>query len=121
VASPTSNSGNNIFNQKPDEDACRKFNSDLMSSLVARKMSKNKTFFEIKMLQQSQIHQGLGHLHGISGAVNHTSFNPGPGGHFSTQQPNAARPHISTAQNAAGRQRQTQNPLNAGNHRLNTL
>jgi hypothetical protein len=36
-----------------------------MSSIVARKMSKNKTFFEIKMLQQSQIHHGLGHLHGI--------------------------------------------------------
>lgn len=84
-----------MLQNKPDEEACRKFNSDLMNSLVARKMSKNKTFFEIKMLQQTQIHSGLGHLHGISGAVNHTSFNPGPAGHYSHQQPLSARPHIS--------------------------
>ena len=56
-----------------------------MRSLVARKMSKQKTFFEIKMLQQTQIHSGgIGHMHGISGVVN-TSMNPGMGaaGHFS--------------------------------------
>ena len=57
-----------MLTSKPDEEACKKFNSDLMSSLIARKMSKQKTFFEIKMLPQSQIHTGLGHLHGIGGA-----------------------------------------------------
>lgn len=71
---------------KPDEDACRKFNSDLMASLVARKMSKQKTFFEIKMLQATQLHHGLGPLQGIGGAgMNPTGFNGGPTGHFSQQ------------------------------------
>lgn len=32
-----------------DLEAAKKFNADLMSSLIARKMSKNKTFYEIKV------------------------------------------------------------------------
>eukprot|EP00347_Sterkiella_histriomuscorum_P013759 403363479 len=38
---------------KPDEDTCKTFNSDLMRSLIARKMQKNKTFFEIKIQPQA--------------------------------------------------------------------
>ncbi|CDW89643.1 UNKNOWN [Stylonychia lemnae] len=38
---------------KPDEDSCRSFNADLMRSLIARKMQKNKTFFEAKVQPQT--------------------------------------------------------------------
>jgi hypothetical protein len=35
---------------KTDEIACKTFNSELMVSIMARKMSKNKTFYEVKLL-----------------------------------------------------------------------
>lgn len=35
---------------KTDESSCKNFNADLMSSIMARKMSKNKTFYEVKLL-----------------------------------------------------------------------
>ena len=83
---------------KIDLEAAKKFNSDLMSSLIARKMSKNKTFYEIKVQAQTQLNHGaMGHLHGIGGAGLTSNM---PTGHF-TAQP-GARPHLSTAQNLPG-------------------
>ena len=41
---------NSLLNQKPDEDNCKSFNADLMKSLIARKMYKQKTFYEVKCL-----------------------------------------------------------------------
>jgi hypothetical protein len=35
---------------KIDEEACKDFNAELMRALIARKMSKNKTFYEQKFL-----------------------------------------------------------------------
>jgi len=35
---------------KMDEEACKEFNSELMRALIARKMCKNKTFYEAKIL-----------------------------------------------------------------------
>ena len=79
---------------KIDLEAAKKFNSELMSSLVARKMSKNKTFYEIKIQSQNQLNSGaMGHLHGISGAGLLSNM---PTGHL-TAQPASARPHLSAA------------------------
>jgi hypothetical protein len=73
-----------MLTSKPDVEACKKFNAELMTNLIARKMSKNKTFYEIKMLSQNSIHHGIGHLHGISGVGLNTQFNTGaPTGHYS--------------------------------------
>ena len=83
---------------KIDLEAAKEFNKQLMCSLIARKMSKNKTFYEIKVLTQNQLtHGAMGHLHGISGAGLTSNM---PTGHFTTQPGGAgARPHLSTAQN----------------------
>ena len=63
---------------------------------MARKMSKNKTFYEIKVLTSNSIHPGgIGHLHGIGGGGMTTNL-PNPG-HYSQQQPLTGRPHLSTA------------------------
>lgn len=66
---------------------------------MARKMSKNKTFYEIKVLTSNSIHSGgIGHLHGIGAGGLTTNFNGGPNpGHYSQQQPLTGRPHLSTA------------------------
>jgi hypothetical protein len=49
---------------------------------MARKMSKNKTFYEIKVLTSNSIHAGgIGHLHGIGGGGMTTNI-PNPG-HYS--------------------------------------
>jgi hypothetical protein len=65
---------------------------------MARKMSKNKTFYEIKLLSSNSIHAGIGHLHGIGAGGLTTNFNGGPNvGHYSQQQPLTGRPHLSTA------------------------
>lgn len=66
---------------------------------MARKMSKNKTFYEIKVLSSNSVHGGgIGHLHGIGGGGMTTNFNGGPNaGHYSQQQPLTGRPHLSTA------------------------
>jgi hypothetical protein len=34
----------------PDEEQCRTFNADIMRTLIARKMAKQKTFYEMKVL-----------------------------------------------------------------------
>lgn len=69
-----------------------------MSSLVARKMSKNKTFYEIKVQSQNQLSSGgMGHLHSIGGAALTSNM---PTGHM-TAQP-TGRGHLSTAQNQPG-------------------
>ena len=63
-----------------DLEAAKKFNADLMSSLVARKMSKNKTFYEIKVQAANQAnYAAMGHLHGLSGAGLTSNM---PTGHF---------------------------------------
>ena len=41
--------GSPSSDSKIDLEAAKKFNKELMSSLIARKMSKNKTFYEIKV------------------------------------------------------------------------
>lgn len=65
---------------KIDLEAAKRFNAELMSSLVGRKMSKNKTFYEIKVLASNQLNHGaMGHLHGISGAGLTSNM---PAGHF---------------------------------------
>lgn len=33
-----------------EEEACREFNGELMRALITRKMIRNKTFFEAKIL-----------------------------------------------------------------------
>lgn len=38
--------------KKVDEESCRGFNADLMRAIVTRKMAKNKTFYETKVLPQ---------------------------------------------------------------------
>ena len=114
-ANQVSEGGASSSDSKIDLEAAKKFNSDLMSSLIARKMSKNKTFYEIKVQAQAQLNHGaMGHLHGIGGAGLTSNM---PAGHFTTQP--GARPHLSTAQNlpnaAGGKQRQThQLPPNSG-------
>ena len=39
----------------PDEEQCRGFNADIMRTLVARKMAKQKTFYEMKVQEQNPI------------------------------------------------------------------
>lgn len=58
-----------------------------MRSMMARKMSKNKTFYEMKMLQANPINAGIGHLNGIGGGGMTSNFNAaGPtGAHYSQQ------------------------------------
>jgi hypothetical protein len=84
---------------KADEESCKTFNADLMRSIMARKMSKNKTFYEVKMMQANPINAGIGHLHGIGGGGMATNLNNGgpTAGHYSQQQPLTGRPHLSTA------------------------
>lgn len=40
-----------LVSQGPEEEQCRGFNADIMRTLVARKMAKQKTFYEMKVLQ----------------------------------------------------------------------
>ena len=63
---------------KIDLEAAKKHNAELMSFLVGKKMSKNKTFYEIKVLTQNQL-GAMGHLHGISAAGLASNM---PTGHF---------------------------------------
>ena len=39
-----------LFSSKVEEDSCRTYNQDVMRSLVARKMLKNKTYYELKFV-----------------------------------------------------------------------
>jgi hypothetical protein len=36
---------------KVDEESCKAFNADLMRALVAKKLNKHKTFYELKVLE----------------------------------------------------------------------
>jgi len=38
-----------------DEEQCRTFNADLMRTLIARKMAKQKSFYEMKVLPQQPV------------------------------------------------------------------
>ena len=72
---------------KTDEIACKTFNSELMASIMARKMSKNKTFYEVKLLQSNPINAGIGHLNGMGAGGMGTNFTGPAAGHYSMQQP----------------------------------
>jgi len=40
-----------LISQGPEEEQCKGFNADIMRTLVARKMAKQKTFYEMKVAQ----------------------------------------------------------------------
>lgn len=50
--SPSNKNLNKIIweQSKIDEKSCKEFNSELMKSLMAKKMTNNKTFYEMKVL-----------------------------------------------------------------------
>jgi hypothetical protein len=71
---------------KADEELCKSFNADIMRSLVARKMQKNKTFYELKLQPQSflsPLASGMG-----------LSPNANLNAHFSYQQQVSRSPRI---------------------------
>lgn len=39
----------------PDEEQCRAFNADIMRTLISRKMAKQKTFYELKVIPQQPV------------------------------------------------------------------
>jgi hypothetical protein len=41
--------------RQPDEEQCRAFNADIVRTLVARKMMKQKTFYELKVMSSTSI------------------------------------------------------------------
>ena len=45
----------NIYETKIEEGACRAFNADLMRALIARKMLRSKTFYELKVLKNAAL------------------------------------------------------------------
>jgi ethanolamine utilization protein EutQ (cupin superfamily) len=47
--------GSTISNKNPEEEQCKGFNADLMRTLIARKMGKQKTFYEMKVLSQNPV------------------------------------------------------------------
>lgn len=60
---------------KVSESSCKTFNADLVRSLISRKMLKQKTFYELKILPQAQLQAAqMSPVHFGGGAGMHQNF-----------------------------------------------